>query len=187
MSQANLWLKKGLEEPSSEIVLPCHPEVLKSTIEPTSPSMSGHSEFTSLISDASTPTSAEKPLPDGGGGQSSGSSSDIRSSWSVDDVVSVLNQAGLGQYSAAFRSEHVDGILLISLDDQDLIELGVSSSLHRKRIQNIHSKFSPLQVAPPVGYSSSSSSSSSPTPLPPPNFPPPPIPTLKVQTKYSSI
>lgn len=50
------------------------------------------------------------------------------------DVVGVLSSLGLSDYAATFEKEGVDGNLLRMLDENALQELGVMSSLHRKKI-----------------------------------------------------
>ena len=50
------------------------------------------------------------------------------------DVVGVLSSLGLSDYAATFEKEGVDGNLLRMLDENALEELGVMSSLHRKKI-----------------------------------------------------
>ena len=43
----------------------------------------------------------------------------------------------LNQYRDAFKQEHIDGILLASLDNEMLEELGVTKSLHKLRLKKI--------------------------------------------------
>lgn len=54
---------------------------------------------------------------------------------SVADVQRLLTALNLQQYSKAFRDEQVDGGLLLELDDSSLqSDLGMKSSLHRKKL-----------------------------------------------------
>ncbi|GMH88003.1 hypothetical protein TrST_g12280 [Triparma strigata] len=50
------------------------------------------------------------------------------------DVGRVLSELNLAKYAASFEKEGVDGNLFLSLDDAALSELGVDSSLARKKI-----------------------------------------------------
>jgi hypothetical protein len=50
------------------------------------------------------------------------------------DLIEWLENNGLGRYAPAFIKNDIDRDLLPSLDDQDLIALGVSSLGHRKRL-----------------------------------------------------
>jgi len=55
--------------------------------------------------------------------------------WKTTDVSSWLAGLELPQHSAAFKSASVDGPMLLTLTEADLArELGVTSSLHRKKI-----------------------------------------------------
>jgi SAM domain (Sterile alpha motif) len=46
----------------------------------------------------------------------------------------VLNRTGLGMYSAAFRRCNIDGALLLTLDTEDLVSLGMLNTVHVKRL-----------------------------------------------------
>lgn len=52
---------------------------------------------------------------------------------SVDAVCSFLREHGLGMYEELLRAEHVDGEVLLDLDDQSCAELGVKAA-HRKKL-----------------------------------------------------
>ena len=54
--------------------------------------------------------------------------------WDEQDVGAWLNSLGLGDHAPAFANSRVNGRLLLSLDDEDLQELGVASRLQRKLI-----------------------------------------------------
>jgi len=62
---------------------------------------------------------------------------DAAQEWTVDRVATWLNDTvGLQQYCAKFKEERIDGSLLFEIEDSDLIELGISSQLHQKRVRN---------------------------------------------------
>ena len=54
--------------------------------------------------------------------------------WDESAVSSWLEALGLGAHVGAFTSARVDGRLLLELDDEDLLELGVTSRLQRKLV-----------------------------------------------------
>jgi hypothetical protein len=54
--------------------------------------------------------------------------------WGVAQVCEWVQSIGMGVYRPLFLSHHVDGDLLLVLTDGDLEEIGIDSSLHRKRI-----------------------------------------------------
>ncbi len=49
----------------------------------------------------------------------------------------LLDAMGLPQYKKAFSDEWVDGEVFKELDDESLIELGVTSKLHRLKLKNV--------------------------------------------------
>ena len=55
-------------------------------------------------------------------------------SWDKDAVGEWLKGLDLEQHIDAFAAAHVDGRLLLRLDDADLLELSVNSRLERKRL-----------------------------------------------------
>ena len=55
-------------------------------------------------------------------------------SWDKDAVGEWLKGLDLEQHIDAFAAAHVDGPLLLRLDDADLLELSVTSRLERKRL-----------------------------------------------------
>ena len=55
----------------------------------------------------------------------------------VNDVLLLLEKMNLNQYRDTFEEEHIDGILLASLDNEMLEELGVTKSLHKLRLNKI--------------------------------------------------
>ena len=55
-------------------------------------------------------------------------------SWDEAGVVEWLEKLGLSHHGSSFVHHHVDGRLLLELDDEDLQELGVTSQLQRKLI-----------------------------------------------------
>ena len=54
--------------------------------------------------------------------------------WDERDVAAWLTDLGLSVHAPAFADSRVNGRLLLSLDDEDLQELGVASRLQRKLI-----------------------------------------------------
>ena len=56
--------------------------------------------------------------------------------WVAADVAAWLHSKamGMGTYAAAFKKEGVDGLLLVCLDSEALLDLGVSTMLHRNKI-----------------------------------------------------
>eukprot|EP00811_Abedinium_folium_P009881 NODE_19137_length_858_cov_5.344733.p1 GENE.NODE_19137_length_858_cov_5.344733~~NODE_19137_length_858_cov_5.344733.p1 ORF type:complete len:204 (+),score=70.14 NODE_19137_length_858_cov_5.344733:48-614(+) len=59
-------------------------------------------------------------------------------SWGVDEVVQFIEGLGLGQKAAKFREDAVDGGMLASLSEDDLVsELGLSKLQARKVIQRL--------------------------------------------------
>ena len=59
---------------------------------------------------------------------------DVLREWTESDVAAWLTRLGLSEHAPAFARSRVDGRLLTMLDDEDLLELGVSSRLQRKLI-----------------------------------------------------
>ena len=55
----------------------------------------------------------------------------------VNDVLLLLEKMNLNQYRDTFEEEHIDGVLLASLDNEMLEELGVTKSLHKLRLNKI--------------------------------------------------
>ena len=55
----------------------------------------------------------------------------------VEDVLLLLEKMNLNQYRDAFEQEKIDGILLASLDNDMLEELGVTKHIHRLRLKKI--------------------------------------------------
>lgn len=62
------------------------------------------------------------------------SSSDEPWKWSQEQVSSWLTSIGLSSYIKVFQSNEIDGATLSELCDEDLVEIGVFSSLDRKSI-----------------------------------------------------
>ena len=56
---------------------------------------------------------------------------------SDNEVLVLLEKMNLNQYRDTFEEEHIDGILLASLDNEMLEELGVTKSLHKLRLNKI--------------------------------------------------
>ena len=56
------------------------------------------------------------------------------STFTSDDVAKFLDKIELPQYSEAIRSKDITGKMLLGASNQELIELGVTSPLHRKKI-----------------------------------------------------
>ena len=55
--------------------------------------------------------------------------------WTVEDIVHLLNDLGLGEYAAGVRENSVSGAVLQVLTEDDLRnDLGIRSGIHRKRI-----------------------------------------------------
>ena len=53
------------------------------------------------------------------------------------EVLVLLEKMNLNQYRDTFEEEHIDGVLLASLDNEMLEELGVTKSLHKLRLNKI--------------------------------------------------
>lgn len=78
------------------------------------------SSVTATTSAQSTPNSSPSP-------------SNVKS-WKLADVGSWLRDIGLGEYEEAFKDNVVDGELLCTLSEADLIsEIGMHKSLHRRK------------------------------------------------------
>ena len=79
--------------------------------------------------------------------------------WRPEDVGNWIRSLLLQQYAAAFVDALVDGVWLsVGLSDEDLIDLGVTSSLHRKKIKLHLAKIAkPLSKRPPTKPPSTSS------------------------------
>lgn len=54
--------------------------------------------------------------------------------WDVAQCCAWLRSIGLGQHAAAFEAQDVDGALLLNLDDEMLVELGIDSRLQRTKL-----------------------------------------------------
>lgn len=54
--------------------------------------------------------------------------------YNVKRVVDFLRHINMEQYTEAFKSNSITGELLIALNDEDLIELGINNSFHRFKI-----------------------------------------------------
>lgn len=65
---------------------------------------------------------------------SSASNSKVVLSWVQQEVGLWLSQADLGDFVDSFAQAEIDGATLLNLDDEALQEIGVSSSLRRKKI-----------------------------------------------------
>eukprot|EP00729_Bicosta_minor_P011520 gene11520-30653_t len=84
----------------------------------------------------------------GGGGSGAAQSKPDVSKWGVDEVCSwVARSATLKLDETVIRAEEITGILLLQLEDADLVELGVTSGLQRKKILNAIKDLA--AVAPP--------------------------------------
>lgn len=84
----------------------------------------------------------------GGGGSGAARSKPDVSKWSVGEVCSwVARSATLKLDETVIRAEEITGILLLQLEDADLVELGVTSGLQRKKILNAIKDLA--AVAPP--------------------------------------
>lgn len=65
-------------------------------------------------------------------------------SWEIPDVANWLTEMGLGTYIQTFEDMDINGGMLLSLTDEELqSELGINSSLHRKKIFRYISQFQP--------------------------------------------
>ena len=53
---------------------------------------------------------------------------------SLDSMLRLLDNMNLGQYREKFKDERIDGDLMIHLDKADLLELGVTRSIHQTRL-----------------------------------------------------
>lgn len=60
---------------------------------------------------------------------------------STEDVVKFLQSFGMDQYVDIFRDRVIDGRVLVVFGDEDLIELGILSPLHRFKIQFLFKRF----------------------------------------------
>lgn len=56
--------------------------------------------------------------------------------WSVDNVIAWALVTGFRVDATRLRSEHVDGAMLVELDDEQLEELGVATPKERKILLN---------------------------------------------------
>jgi hypothetical protein len=56
------------------------------------------------------------------------------SAWSCEEVLAWMSGVGLERHSKTIRDHDIRGRLLLQLDHDDLLELGVASRLERKRI-----------------------------------------------------
>mmetsp|Transcript_32851 Transcript_32851/g.93220 ORF Transcript_32851/g.93220 Transcript_32851/m.93220 type:complete len:268 (+) Transcript_32851:173-976(+) len=65
--------------------------------------------------------------------ESSRQCSDVRL-WSADKVAQWISEIGHGDYAELFRSARVDGLYLLQLGEEDLLNIGVPFSVHRKHI-----------------------------------------------------
>jgi hypothetical protein len=73
--------------------------------------------------------------PSKGSVQQAGHAADAAvAAWDADAVGEWLTHHGFERHAPAFCDARVDGRLLVLLDDADLLELGVSSRVERKRI-----------------------------------------------------
>ena len=69
------------------------------------------------------------------GGTRRGSFPRAVSEWGVLDVARWLNdEVGVGEWASHFVRSRVDGVLLATLDERDLAELGIGSGIARKKI-----------------------------------------------------
>ena len=55
----------------------------------------------------------------------------------VNQILLLLEKMNLSEYRDAFEQEHIDGILLASLDNEMLEELGVKKRIHKMRLRKI--------------------------------------------------
>eukprot|EP00965_Chrysotila_dentata_P229242 6197077-Pleurochrysis_carterae.AAC.2 len=62
-------------------------------------------------------------------------------SLSVDEVVLLLHPIGLQKYEGIFREHSINGNSGLELADEDLVEIGVTSKYHRKRLLNGFAKY----------------------------------------------
>lgn len=53
------------------------------------------------------------------------------------EILSLVSAMKLDQYLDQFMQEHVDGELLACMEENELVELGITSSLHRKRFVKV--------------------------------------------------
>eukprot|EP01091_Cochliopodium_minus_P009063 TRINITY_DN2164_c0_g1_i2.p1 TRINITY_DN2164_c0_g1~~TRINITY_DN2164_c0_g1_i2.p1 ORF type:complete len:487 (+),score=114.68 TRINITY_DN2164_c0_g1_i2:35-1495(+) len=54
--------------------------------------------------------------------------------WSVEDVSKYMKSIGFQEYIQTFEENLIDGKVLFDLDDKDLIEMGMESTGHRKKL-----------------------------------------------------
>ena len=54
---------------------------------------------------------------------------------SVSHVCAKLTELGLGKYVGRFEEESIDGDLLLELDAEMMLHLGISNPLHRKKLE----------------------------------------------------
>jgi len=75
----------------------------------------------------------------------------------VEDVCAFLETIGLGQHSAAFRKNRVDGIALLRMGDDHLKRLGVHAMAHRQLLRESQRKwYHHLQARHPQGGTTAS-------------------------------
>lgn len=53
------------------------------------------------------------------------------------DIIGLLKHMDYQMYEKSFTAEHIDGMLLSTLEEADLRELGIQNSIHRRRFINI--------------------------------------------------
>ena len=88
-----------------------------------------------------------KPVPNNCAGASAKKAFNI--DWTVDDVLAWLSDLQLSQYHDEFRDGAVDGLMLLSLTDDDLLNtMGIEHKLHRKKIIIAADKFRSLMPSP---------------------------------------
>ena len=59
---------------------------------------------------------------------------ELAKAYDVKRVLDFLHHINMEQYAEAFKNHCINGELLIALSNEDLIELGISSSFHRLKI-----------------------------------------------------
>ena len=64
-----------------------------------------------------------------GNAQSFPESKKVVEGWDCAELVSQLRSKGLNDYAAKFEEHSVDGLLALSLQDSDLVEMGYTSGL----------------------------------------------------------
>ncbi len=61
-------------------------------------------------------------------------SRDVVESWDVETLSNNLKEKGMGDYAEKFRVNVIDGIAALLLEESDLVEMGFTSGLDRKRV-----------------------------------------------------